>query len=54
MPTWRSTCARYPEPLHDLPGLLRIAKELCDELCRPGTTFERLASDIDNAILLHG
>lgn len=45
---------RYPEPLRDLPGLLRTAKELCDELCRPGTTFERLASDIDNAILLHG
>lgn len=44
----------YPEPLRDLPGLLRTAKELCDELCRPGTTFERLASDIDNAILLHG
>jgi hypothetical protein len=45
---------RYPEPVRDLPGLLRTAKELCDELCRPGTTFERLASDIDNAILLHG
>ncbi len=56
LPTWEEVeeyLRRYPERL-PLDKLLPKVKTLYQELCQPGVTFDRLATEIDNLILLHG
>jgi len=56
LPTWEEVAdylRRYPARL-PLPTLLPKVEKLYQELCQPGVSFERLATEIDKIILLHG
>lgn len=56
LPTWEEVedyLRRYPAKL-PLQTLLPKVEKLYKELCQPGVSFERLATEIDKIILLHG
>lgn len=55
LPTWEEVedyLRRYPEGL-PLDVLLSQVRALYEEVCQPGTTFEQLASAIDDLIQVH-